>query len=198
MGQFALLFDNRIACLASLSIPKRPTIVLDYFRSMLLCGAKMSGSAVATIVAGLTDKQRLLIEALADGASVKAASKLAGYAHEVSAHRNLSAPHVQLALQKLLAVRVRKLAPLALDVVTGILSGAIPAPATVKLDAAKTVLDRAGIPALRGAMAAENASGDKPLGEMTLAELRSHVEELKRAEAGEAPLPDASLDDMLA
>jgi phage terminase small subunit len=88
-----------------------------------------------------------------------------------TASRLLHTPHVQDAIQRAQAVTLRgRLATKALGVLEKVLDDDN-APAGVRVDAAKTVLDRAGMAAFRGGQ--DWDVYEKPASEMSLAELDS-------------------------
>ena len=121
----------------------------------------------------LLDQQRLFAEAyvLGHGNATQAAIE-AGYSPvsaRQTASRLLHTPHVQDAIRRAQAHALRgRLASKALGVLEKILDDEN-APAGVRGDAAKTVLDRAGMGAIRTPDHA--VDNDKPLSEMTAAEL---------------------------
>jgi phage terminase small subunit len=125
----------------------------------------------------MVDQQRLFVEAyvLGHGNATKAAID-AGYSPasaRQTASRLLHAPHVQEAIRRAQAHGLKgRMATKALGVLEKILDDES-APAGVRVDAAKTVLDRAGMGAIRTPdHAVEN---DKPVAEMTVAELDALV-----------------------
>jgi phage terminase small subunit len=96
-----------------------------------------------------------------------------------TASRLLHTPHVQEAIQRAQAVTLRgRLATKALGVLEKVLDDEN-APAGVRVDAAKTVLDRAGMAAFRGGQDLEQY--EKPASEMTLAELDALAGVLERS-----------------
>lgn len=121
----------------------------------------------------LTDRQAVFIGAFAKGHNATESAKLAGYAFNscnVEGSRLLALPHVLAAI----AFETRRLlvsgAPAALRVIQEIAANAELNP-KVRLDAAKTLLDRAGHVAPRASEPAN--AGDLPLHEMALADLRA-------------------------
>jgi phage terminase small subunit len=125
------------------------------------------------VATDLLTQQQAFAEAyvLGNGNATQAAIQ-AGYSAvsaRQTASRLLHTPHVQNAIQRAQAVTLRgRLATKALGVLEKVLDDDN-APAGVRVDAAKTVLDRAGMAAFRGAQEAD--VGDKPVSEMSLAEL---------------------------
>lgn len=125
----------------------------------------------------LLDQQRLFAESYVAGwGNATQAAIAAGYSPvsaRQTASRLLHAPHVQDAIRRAQAHALKgRLASKALGVLEKILDDET-APAGVRVDAAKTVLDRAGMGAIRTPdHAVEN---DKPLSEMTAAELDALV-----------------------
>lgn len=133
----------------------------------------------------LTEKQRAFVRFVADGVAPRLASKLAGYeADMVDTARILESPRVQSAIREVVS---RKLftegAPLAYKVLVEVLNSP-KAQHRDKIAAAKTILDRAGFIA-PAASKATNAE-DKPLHEMTTAELRARAERLAQEISGRA------------
>lgn len=128
-------------------------------------------------------QQRAFAEAyvLGHGNATQAAIQ-AGYAvisARQTASRLLHTPHVQNAIQRAQAVTLRgRLATKALGVLDKVLDDDN-APPGVRVDAAKAVLDRAGLAAFRGGQ--ESELYDKPPSQMTLAELESIASALEKS-----------------
>ena len=126
----------------------------------------------------LDDRQRAFVAAILDGKDPRSAARDVGYS-ESSGYRLTTTPKIQAALR---AELVRRMAteglPLAYSVLVQILRDEN-APARVRVDAAKTVLDRGGMPAQRAIAAKE--TGEKSLSEMTTDELRNMVDKLESA-----------------
>lgn len=127
---------------------------------------------------GILDQQKAFAEAyvLGHGNATQAAIE-AGYAPasaRQTASRLLHTPHVQEAIRHAQAYVLRgKLASKALGVLEKILDDET-APAGVRVDAAKTVLDRAGLPAMR---VPESVDDDRPLEAMTVVQLETFIAE---------------------
>lgn len=125
----------------------------------------------------LLDQQRAFAEAyvLGCGNATKAAID-AGYSAasaRQTASRLLHTPHVQEAIRRAQAHALKgRLASKALGVLEKILDDES-APAGVRVDAAKTVLDRAGLPAAR--VPELQQDNGKPMTEMSLAELDEFI-----------------------
>jgi len=126
----------------------------------------------------ILDQQKAFAEAyvLGRGNATQAAIE-AGYAPasaRQTASRLLHTPHVQDAIRHAQAYVLRgKLASKALGVLEKILDDD-DAPPGVRVDAAKTVLDRAGLPAMR---APDSVDEDRPLEEMTVVQLEAFIAE---------------------
>ena len=129
------------------------------------------------------DQQRAFAEAyvLGSGNATQAAIS-AGYSPvsaRQTASRLLHTPHVQDAIRRAQAHALKgRLASKALGVLEKILDDD-DAPAGVRVDAAKTVLDRAGLSAVRVPDA--DVDHGKPLEEMTTAELTEFIRREQRA-----------------
>lgn len=125
----------------------------------------------------LIDQHRLFAEAyvLGHGNATRAAIE-AGYSPtsaRQTASRLLHLPHIQDAIRRAQAHALKgRMATKALGVLEKILDDEN-APAGVRVDAAKTVLDRAGFAAARAPDA--SAADEKPLHEMSLAELNDFI-----------------------
>lgn len=121
----------------------------------------------------IVDQQKAFAEQyVLCGGNGKRAAVLAGYAEGSSAqaaYRLLGLPHVQAEIRRQQTTTVRgRLASKALNVLEGILDDP-DAPHGVRLDAAKTILDRAGLSAARAPEGAPD--DDVPLETLSLAEL---------------------------
>jgi hypothetical protein len=135
-------------------------------------------------VGGMTEqaeRERNLAAAIARGVPIPQAAALAGYKDTGSGYRAAARPGVKAAIvqevARLLAVEG---APLALSVLVETCRDQA-APARVRVDAAKTILDRAGIAARQAP-----EPGAKPLSDMGTGELRALVERLEGELAGRA------------
>ena len=138
-----------------------------------------------------TDQQRTFAEAyvLGCGNATQAAID-AGYSPasaRQTASRLLHTPHVQDAIRRAQAHALKgRLASKALGVLEKILDDE-KAPAGVRVDAAKTVLDRAGFAAAR--VPEDPYDDGPPLATMTLDQLNALVAELERAHAMVTSIP---------
>lgn len=146
----------------------------------------------------VTEQQQAFAEAYVLGSgNATQAAVAAGYSAvsaRQTASRLLATPHVQEAIRRAQAHVLRnRLASKALGVLEKILDDD-GAPAGVRVDAAKTILDRAGLPAVRAAE--QLPDGDKPMNEMTVAELDGVIRRMRvRLEAIDVePLPAAALE----
>lgn len=130
----------------------------------------------------ILDQQRAFAEAyvLSSGNATQAAVA-AGYSPvsaRQTASRLLHTPHVQEAIRRAQAHALRgRLASKALGVLEKILDDDS-APAGVRVDAAKTVLDRAGLAAAR--TPESELTTEKPPHEMTIAELDDFIRQSRR------------------
>jgi phage terminase small subunit len=130
----------------------------------------------------IIEQQQAFAEAyvLGNGNATKAAIA-AGYSAisaRQTASRLLHTPHVQDAIRRAQAHALKgRLASKALGVLEKILDDDN-APAGVRVDAAKTVLDRAGLGAIR---ILESTDVEKPLEEMTAVELNDFIRREQRA-----------------
>lgn len=162
----------------------------------------MAGKGLATQFQ-LTERQGAFVAAYAKSSLGTASAIEAGYAPEwaaVEANRLLRLPIVSAALQFEVRRRITVLAPMALGVLEHLARNEQVAD-KVRLDAAKTLLDRAGHIAPRAK--ADSMGADLPLNEMTTAELRSLADKLEGEIAGRAkpvnaanaaPAPDQAVD----
>jgi phage terminase small subunit len=107
------------------------------------------------------------------------AAELAGYAREYasqSAYQLLRSPNVLATLRFEMARRVTSLAPLGLSVIEALVRDTA-TPAKIRLDGAKTLLDRAGWIAPRATI--DKTGADISLHEMTVSDLRSLADKLE-------------------
>lgn len=126
----------------------------------------------------LDDRQKTFVAAILNGRDPKAAARESGYS-ESSGYRLTTTPKIQAALRSELMRRMATEGlPLAYSVLVSILRDES-APARVRVDAAKTVLDRGGMPAQRASAIKETS--EKSLSEMTTDELRAMVDKLEGA-----------------
>lgn len=139
----------------------------------------------------ILDQQRAFAEAyVLSGGSAAAAAREAGYSlggSRQSASRLLTLPHVQAEIRRQQTVVLRgRLASKALSVLEGILDDAS-APPGVRVDAAKTILDRAGLSAARTPDVLD--ADDVPLESLTIAELERIAGHLNAALTEARTLP---------
>jgi hypothetical protein len=147
---------------------------------------------------GLSEKQKALVASLADGRPMKDAWREAGYANELTARSTLGSHSVRLALDSAIRQRLASGTGAALSFLEAAFRGQIPnLPGGARVTAAIAWLDRAGFPVPRGEAIGKD-SENKTLSEMTAAELRAVVADLKAMKADNGPAEGATLDDMLA
>jgi phage terminase small subunit len=134
---------------------------------------------------GLTEQQqRFVAEFVSNGGNGKQACVSAGYAAKSAhqeAYRLLRKPHVLDAVRKEQARVLGTMSAKALHVLDQLLGDTEISPA-VRLDAAKTVLDRAGYVSAR-TPAHAIGSNDQPLNEMTPDELRAFLVAIEAVKA---------------
>lgn len=138
----------------------------------------------------LNDRQAAFVSAFVEHGDKIAAADAAGYDGnhlDTTAHRLLAMPAVAAAIQLQTMHRLRNAAPMALSVIIN-LARSDKASDRVKLEAAKTLLDRAGFIAPKAADA--DPDGNKPLSEMTPDELRDFIS--KGREQLEAKMVDVT------
>jgi superfamily II DNA or RNA helicase len=147
---------------------------------------------------GLTELQMNFVQAVGRGLRPADAVAESGYQtgnpHQV-AHHLLRTPSVMRAIQVETARQLAEAAPMALDVVKRLALGELGAAnlPKVRLDAAKTLLDRAGMIAPKAKDA--DSSLDKQLNEMTVEELRALMSKLEGAIADQAKDVSAPSDE---
>jgi phage terminase small subunit len=144
-------------------------------------------AAVATLDGVQTDRQADFVRYYAQtGVNGAEAARLAGYSEpKQAAWRLLSLPHVRAAVRAAREVAINgDLAKLALETL-GQLMTAETTPAAVKHSAARTSLEMAG----HLGKAPETALADRPLAELSVAELQRFVEEGERALASVKIVP---------
>ena len=122
-----------------------------------------------------TPKQQFLIHHLASGITVKEAMIAAGYS-DTSRLSRIITPAMQAHLRQLMADRLATLAPSAVDVLSKLMNDNDSSPKN-RLDAAKTILDRAGFMPPKASDAP--GVGEKPLYEMNRSELEERVRQLQ-------------------
>lgn len=133
----------------------------------------------------LTDKQSRFIRFMAESGDSTGAVMRAGYEAANPAQiawELLRVPHILAALQNEVRKKLVSGAPMALKIITDIATNSDVNPKT-RLDAAKTLLDRAGHIAPR---AAAEKPTDQPLHEMTTDQLRELAGRLEDEIAGRA------------
>lgn len=154
-----------------------------------------SGRIVGTV--GLTEKQAAFVHALvANGGCKIDAARTAGYSSpKTGAYQSLQLPHVIAAIRaEQFRLMHGKLTNLSLGVIRGILEDTECSP-RIRLDAAKTVLDRAGLVAPKQESDAD-ASKDKAIGDMTVEELEDFIRRGREAMDGaDKPVIDGELVD---
>jgi hypothetical protein len=123
----------------------------------------------------LTDKQSAFVDAKVRGLSNTEAARLAGFAFPKQEASRLmhSTPNVADAIRKGVALRLHTAAPDALGVLEDIMRDtAAPAPARIR--AACHILDRC-LGRATAQQASSSDSDDKPIGEMSVAELEAYI-----------------------
>lgn len=152
---------------------------------------------------GLNARQSKLLALLSEGVAEADALAAAGYA-ENSTLKTLIASNPRLAAAALTATKLRLhgLAGAAVAVLEEIVTNSKEFDPKLRLDAAKTILDRVGIaPQKTGATPSEG----RGMSEMSVDELRAHVEALEHelgnrarpVDAPDAPVEDAQVLDAL-
>jgi hypothetical protein len=138
------------------------------------------------IVESLTPYQKVFVEAyLRTGGDGIDAAKLCALPGEPSeaAWVMLHTPAVVTAIQAAVALRIRtEGAALAQRLLTDIVRGTIVAAPGIRVDAAKTLLDRAGIVAAK----APEKPGERPLSDYSVDELQSLIPKLEAERAAAA------------
>ncbi len=123
---------------------------------------------------GLTEQQRALVQAFSEAGTVTAAAKLVGCSAK-TASSTLRLAHVQAALRGECQAMLAQAIPLALGVLLGIAKDKEIAKTRLGLDAAKALLDRAGIVPQK---AGEGRQGDKrDLSDLSPAELAAFIQQ---------------------
>lgn len=120
----------------------------------------------------LTDLQARFVHYMSDGAEPARAAELAGYKVDTGstvAYDLLHTAHVLAAIQSEVRRKLVSLAPMALGVIQRMVKDET-TPPKLRLDGARTLLDRAGHIAPRAI--ADKTSADISLHEMTIGELR--------------------------
>jgi len=133
-----------------------------------------------------TDKQAAFVENIVAGLDKRKAVLAAGYSEnsaESALFQLLRQPLIMAAIQVGIAKRLAMGAPLALNVMLDLVSDPSMHP-KLRLDAAKTILDRAGHIAPKAVAA--NQAGDVPLNEMSMTDLRALADKLEGEIAGRA------------
>lgn len=122
-------------------------------------------------------QQAFVVEYVANGGIATKAAARVGYSQQSArqiASQLLNKPHIQEAIRREQRKRLYGLGSKAMSVLESILYDDA-APAGVRLDAAKTVLDRCGLTAETAR--AEQMQASKPLEEMTAIELQAFIQE---------------------
>ena len=143
----------------------------------------------------LTDQQRRFVIEFTSGTgaigNASEAARRAGYSEKTAAEQGrqlLHKPHVMAAIDEANRSLIDgSLTTLALEVIREILEDENAHP-KLRLDAAKTALDRAGYIAPKAAEAPEKL--EKPLNEMSVEELEEFIRQRRALLAAEAPLPE--------
>ena len=138
----------------------------------------------------LTDKQTAFVAALIETGDAPTAAELAGFLDRPSkeAWRLLRIPHVLAAVNAAVQIALAEDAPLARNLLRQYVKDPSMHP-KIRLDAAKTLLDRAGHIAPKAKD--PSAGHDKPLHEMSLEELRALVDRYEAELTGRAKLVSA-------
>ena len=123
----------------------------------------------------LTRKQQSLINNLASGMTVKEAIEAAGYSDTTRASVAIT-PAMQAHLRQLMVDRLAAMAPAAVGVLANLMDDEDASP-KIRLDAAKTILDRAGFVPPKAPEAP--VVGEKPIFEMSRDELAARVHQLQ-------------------
>jgi hypothetical protein len=144
---------------------------------------------------GLTRRQEEFVRHFVEGGHRADSVIKAGYSvgtenpvltADIVAHRLLRTPTVMAALRYQTALMLQHEAPKMLGVIR-VIAYDVGAPKGVRLDAAKTWLDRAGYIAPKARDASREGS-DRPLNEYSVDELRKLVDDLERKRGDEANL----------
>lgn len=147
----------------------------------------------------LTEMQATFVRHVSEGIEPNKAVTLAGYGTSniyARSHDLLCAPHVLLAIHTEVRRKLVAGAPIALAVIERLVKDET-TPPKIRLDAAKTLLDRAGHIAPRAIV--DKATHELALHEMSLGDLRQLADKLEGEIAGRAkdiagadaaPLPD--------
>jgi hypothetical protein len=138
----------------------------------------------------LTDKQTAFVAALIETGDAPTAAELAGFLDRPSkeAWRLLRIPHVLAAVNAAVQIALAEDAPLARNLLRQYVKDESINP-KIRLDAARTLLDRAGHIAPKAKD--PSAGHDKPLHEMSLEELRALVDRYEAELTGRAKLVSA-------
>jgi hypothetical protein len=138
------------------------------------------------ITQGLTPDQRAFVDAyLKVGGKGSDAVLLSGLPGEPSqtAWRMLHTPAVVAAIQAAVALHIRTNdAVIARQLLRDVVDGTVPAAPGIRVDAAKTLLDRAGIVAAK----APEKPGERPLSDYSVDELQSLIPKLEAERAAAA------------
>ena len=147
----------------------------------------MTGTAIEAGKAdGLTDREKRLVDAFSEGLPITEAFGVAGYENGVAqanAERSLAVQAAALTQRK---GRIKlRLAQKAMDAIEGLLDGD-KTPAATRFAVAKWTLEQAGH------VSQADGDGDKPLHEMSEAELLGFLERAQKVvdRGGDAPIID--------
>lgn len=135
---------------------------------------------------GLTEMQAAFVRHVSEGVEPNQAVTLAGYGTSniySRAHELLRAPHVLAAIHSEVRRKLVAGAPIALSVIERLVKDDT-TPPKIRLDAAKTLLDRAGHIAPRAIV--DKATHELALHELSLGELRQLADKLEDELSGRA------------
>ena len=139
-----------------------------------------------SIVPQLTEMQERFAEYMSDTGDAESSAQRAGYAQPAIVGRQLAAnPDVMIVVRYRTQLRIQGLVPHSLNFIADILRDK-GAPKGVRLDAAKTILDRAGHIPPRAVIAQK--SENVALNEMSVSELRRLLDEVERQRGDDARL----------
>jgi phage terminase small subunit len=134
----------------------------------------------------LTDKEAIFVQHISEGISPPDAARLAGFAktsRNGAAYSLLRAPNVLAAIHNEVRRKLVAGAPIALAVIERLVKDET-TPPKIRLDAAKTLLDRAGHIAPRAIV--DKATHELALHELSIGELRQLADRLEGELAGRA------------
>lgn len=131
----------------------------------------------------LTEKQAAFVSHVSEGVDPTQAATLAGYGNSSRAHELIRAPLVLAAIHTEVRRRLVAGAPIALAVIERLIKDDT-TPPKIRLDAAKTLLDRAGHIAPRAIT--DKSQHELALHEMSISDLRQLADKLEGEIAGRA------------